>query len=57
MHPVGEQLHVAPSAQVMVQSPPSQLSMVQVSPARHSTLQLPPEQSPITRVEGVVSSV
>jgi len=57
MQPLAAQLHVAPSAQVIVHPPPAQLSMLHVSPARHSTLHPPPAQSPITRVEGVVSSV
>jgi hypothetical protein len=50
VHPLGAQLQVAPSAQVIVQSPPLHVPIVQVSPARHWTLHAPPGQSPMSSV-------
>jgi hypothetical protein len=57
VHPLAEQLQVAPSAQVMVHPPPLHVPIVQVSPGRHWTLHVPPGQSPMLRVAGVGSSL
>ena len=50
MQPVSEQLQVAPSPQVIVQSPPVHSSNVQVSPGPHARLQRPSLQLPMTMV-------
>ena len=45
VHPVLEQLHVAPAGHSIVQPPPAQLPMVQVSYGPQERVQLPPGQS------------
>jgi hypothetical protein len=51
VQPVAEQLHVAPSAHVMVQSPPGQVPIVHVAPGPHSRLHCPPEHFAISKID------
>jgi hypothetical protein len=54
VQPVSEQLHVAPSAHVMVQPPPAQLPIVHVAPSPQCRLHCPPEQFEISKVDCAV---
>jgi hypothetical protein len=52
MQPVSEQVHVAPSAQWIRQSPPAHSPMVQVSPGLQSIWQKPPTQLSMIWIDG-----
>jgi hypothetical protein len=51
VQPVGEQLQLAPLAQLIVQLPPAHAPIVQVSPDAQSMLHSPPLQSAMSNVE------